>query len=73
MTNQTLPGREIVKLLIIKLFSASESLASDIPAGDGKMANLFLKCNPPMGFDLAKPGGYKEMSSFLADHYRSRI
>jgi hypothetical protein len=29
---------------IIKLFPARESLDSDIPAGDGKMANLFLQC-----------------------------
>ena len=27
-----------------KLFPARESLISDIPAGDGKMANLFLQC-----------------------------
>ncbi len=30
VTNQTLPGRE--------------SVVSDIPAGDGKTANLFLQC-----------------------------
>jgi hypothetical protein len=29
---------------IIKLFPARESLASDIPAGDRKTANLFLQC-----------------------------
>jgi hypothetical protein len=29
---------------IIKLFPARESLVSDIPAGDGKTANLFLQC-----------------------------
>ncbi len=29
---------------IIKLFPARESLVSDIPAGDGKIANLFLQC-----------------------------
>jgi hypothetical protein len=28
---------------IIKFFLASESLGSDIPAGDGKIANLFLQ------------------------------
>ncbi len=32
--NSPLPG-------IIKLFTASESLVSDIPAGDGKKYNLF--------------------------------
>ncbi len=37
VTNQTLPGREIVKI-----FLAWESLISDIPAGDGKMANFVL-------------------------------
>jgi hypothetical protein len=36
---QTLPGRE--KLW---LFPSWESLVSDIPAGDGKTANLFLQC-----------------------------
>ncbi len=30
--------------LIIKLFPARESLVSDIPAGDEKIANLFLQC-----------------------------
>jgi hypothetical protein len=29
---------------IIKLFPTRENLVSDIPAGDGKMANLFLQC-----------------------------
>jgi len=28
----------------IKIVSARESLVSDIPAGDGKTANLFLQC-----------------------------
>ncbi len=28
----------------IKLFPARESLVSDIPAVDGKVANLFLQC-----------------------------
>ncbi len=30
---------------IIKLCPARESLESDIPAGDGKIANLFLQCS----------------------------
>jgi hypothetical protein len=29
---------------IIKLFPSRESWVSYIPAGDGKMANLFLQC-----------------------------
>ncbi len=29
---------------MIKLFPARESLVSDKPAEDGKIANLFLKC-----------------------------
>jgi hypothetical protein len=33
--DKTLPGQ---------LFSARESLVSDIPAGDGKNENLFLQC-----------------------------
>ncbi len=40
VTEQTLhawPG-------IMKVFSARESLVSDIPAGDGKIVNLFLHC-----------------------------
>ncbi len=28
---------------VIKLFPARESLVSDIPAGDGKLANLFYR------------------------------
>jgi hypothetical protein len=35
---------------IIKLFPARESLVSDIPAGDGKMANPFLQCNPVFSY-----------------------
>jgi hypothetical protein len=31
--------------LIINLFPARESLVSDIPAGDGKIENLFLQCS----------------------------
>jgi hypothetical protein len=33
---------------IIKLFPARESLVSDVPAGDGKIANLFLQCTVPL-------------------------
>ncbi len=36
-TDQTLPGREK-----IELFPVRNSLVSDIPAGDGKIANLFF-------------------------------
>jgi hypothetical protein len=43
VTYQTLPGNSPWPG-IIKLFPARESLVSDIPAGDGKMANLFLQC-----------------------------
>jgi hypothetical protein len=32
---------------MIKLFQAREILVSDIPAGDGKMDNLFTVCSPP--------------------------
>ncbi len=32
-----------------KLFLAGESLVSDIPAGDGKTANLFLQCSTSEG------------------------
>jgi hypothetical protein len=32
--------------VIYKLFPARESLVSDIPAGDGKIANLFLQSTP---------------------------
>jgi hypothetical protein len=39
-TYQTLPGREY----LCKLFPAWESLVSDIPAGDGKRADVFLQC-----------------------------
>ncbi len=39
VNNQTLPCGEK-----IYLSPARESLVSDIPAGDGKMANLFLQC-----------------------------
>ncbi len=43
-------GMSLTKLFclwvgIITLFPARESLVSDIPAGDGKTANLFLQCN----------------------------
>ncbi len=37
--NQTLPWPGI-----FTLFPPRESLVSDIPAGDGKLANLFLQC-----------------------------
>ncbi len=45
VTNQTLPGQQI-----IKLFPAMESLVSDIPAGDGKTANLCLQCIVDRGY-----------------------
>ncbi len=36
VTNQTLPGLDL-----FQLFLPRESLVSDIPAGDGKISNLF--------------------------------
>jgi hypothetical protein len=39
VNNQTLPGRELCTV-----FPDRESLVSDIPAGDGKITNLFLQC-----------------------------
>ena len=33
------------KFGIIKIFTARESLVSDIPAGDGKIANIFYSVN----------------------------
>jgi hypothetical protein len=42
------PGMSLTELSldmgIIKLFSARETLLSDIPAGDGKINNFFLQC-----------------------------
>ncbi len=36
---------------IIKFFPARESLISDIPAGDGKIANPFLQCSYPPPYE----------------------
>jgi hypothetical protein len=46
VTNQTLPSRESggVTYQTLQTLPARESLVSDIPAGDGKIANLFLQC-----------------------------
>jgi hypothetical protein len=43
LTKLSLGGNNDV---IYELFPARESLVSDIPAGDGKIVNLFLQCNP---------------------------
>jgi hypothetical protein len=40
LPNSPWPGK-------VKLFPARERLVSDIPAGDGKNANLFLQCTMP--------------------------
>jgi hypothetical protein len=54
VTDQTLPE--------MKLFPARESLFSDIPAGDGKTANLFLQCrrNQTEGERRAEKERYKQ-------------
>jgi hypothetical protein len=42
-------GMSLIKLSLAAknlIFPARESLVSDIPAGDGKIANLFLQCRP---------------------------
>ncbi len=41
---------------IIKFFPARESLVSDIPAGDGKAANVFLQCVVPANDDGGEGG-----------------
>ncbi len=48
MTSRLQPGCQLpnsTRTGIIKLFPAREGLVSDIPAGDGKTANLFLQCS----------------------------
>jgi hypothetical protein len=40
LTYQTLLGRELLNYYL----PARESLVSEIPGGDGKIANLFLQC-----------------------------
>ncbi len=47
VTNQNLPGREI-----IKSFPPRESLISDILAGDGKIDNLFFTVQAATGIAL---------------------
>ncbi len=42
---KSLPDETVSWPGIIKLFPARESLGSDIPPGDRKMANFFLQCN----------------------------
>jgi hypothetical protein len=57
LTNQTLPG------LDFKLFPARDGLLSDIPAGDGKTANLFLQCR-------SSPGSYLTAAGALTNERR---
>jgi hypothetical protein len=45
VTYQTLPWEGK-----IKLFPHRESLVSDIPAGDGNVANIFLRCRYSFAF-----------------------
>ncbi len=54
-SDQTLPALSG----ITKLFPARESLVSDIPAGDGKMANLFYSV---VGIPLGKVFKETELS-----------
>jgi hypothetical protein len=42
VTNQTPPGQELFSYDVI--IPAQGQFGSDIPAGDGKLANLFLRC-----------------------------
>jgi hypothetical protein len=42
VTNQTPPGQELFSYDVI--IPAQGEFGSDIPAGDGKLANLFLRC-----------------------------
>jgi hypothetical protein len=42
VTNQTPPGQEYFSYDVI--IPAQGEFSSDIPAGDGKLANLFLRC-----------------------------
>jgi hypothetical protein len=42
VTNQTPPGQELLSYDVI--IPAQGEFGSDIPAGDGKLANLFLRC-----------------------------
>jgi hypothetical protein len=40
--------------IIIKLFPAGESLVSDMPAGDGKIANFFYSVETPWADELKR-------------------
>jgi hypothetical protein len=50
LPNSPLPG-------IIKLFPARESLVSDIPVEDGKIANPFLQCRTDVREGAVMAGG----------------
>jgi hypothetical protein len=55
LTKLSLGGKNLYKT---SLFPPRESLVSDIPAGDGKMANLFLQC---VGADTAAGMNYNSL------------
>ncbi len=62
------PGRHYPKLSMAgsKLFPCRESLVMDIPAGDEKIANLFLQCSCSVkGIYWTKPTFFF-LSSYLA-------
>ena len=62
VTNQTLPGREG-----LNCNPTRESLVSDIPAGDGKMVNLFLQCSVQI-FLCKMIASLIQSIDFLLDH-----
>jgi hypothetical protein len=55
----------LTKLGIIKLFLSRESLISDIPAGDGKMANLFYSVGPLQIFSSCSDFGFDFAVTFI--------
>ncbi len=79
VTYQTLPGQEL-----FKLFPPRESLVSDIPAGDGNVANFFLWCVAHLRYEKwthghwifgserracwKKPVNFKEVNPLNLDH-----
>ncbi len=66
LPNSPWPGK-------IKLSTARESLVSDIPAGDGKTANLFLQCSAQWFLDVPQLLSFDRKCALNSKAFRKRF
>jgi hypothetical protein len=66
----SVPSRDVTNQTLLLLFPARESLVSDIPAGNGNIANFFYSVGPPAKIRDVFKGTFIEQDKVMGVEWR---